>query len=281
MAVFTFEEMPTDGGTMTKKAIAICTCLSKHASICQFVDQGGRWGGKCPIRLIDTYNPASVHPQDDGLWVNISHYYLEKYSLGYNMGMLCHEFGVHPMGRGMGQGKTMENMIRNTESQLRDTNLGDYVVSVPGLRVVASDAPQPEHIFASVPVSPRRTIYRNTVIEMARVLVSSNSLVGSCAKGTCARGVLNRCHVADLVDCYLMDVASILATNDNRVKGVVGTHTGNIVAIYNHALDDFLANCSGEPFITHVCTQEKSWSSVMQAYGSLLLSAWGFFDKVD
>ncbi|MEW1827011.1 hypothetical protein [Streptomyces sp. NPDC088196] len=45
-----------------------------------------------------TETPANVVDKGaEGVFVTMASYYLENYGIGYIVGMLCHEFGMHPM----------------------------------------------------------------------------------------------------------------------------------------------------------------------------------------
>jgi len=95
----------------------------------------------------------------------------------------------------------------------------------------SATAKQPDHVLGVIPGSPRYTVYRDVTLEMADLLLRD---VHNREEGARER------DVTDLIDCFLMDVASIAATNDNRVRGmpIPGNSEGEVIrtdvaAVYN------------------------------------------------
>ncbi|MCX4231198.1 hypothetical protein, partial [Streptomyces ortus] len=77
------------------KAVRIVELLDEHGTIRSFV--GGR-----PVRITlhvrTTETPADVRDLGAaGVEINLASYYFEKYDIGYIMGMLSHEIGLHPL----------------------------------------------------------------------------------------------------------------------------------------------------------------------------------------
>ena len=209
------------------KATRILELLSANTAIKSFL--GDR---PCQITLEKrtTETPADVIDKGaEGVFVTLASYYLENYDIGYITGMLCHEFGIHPMA------EAVPTMAQEEES------FRGMPYPVPGLEgkggpdgfasMNSDSAKQADHVLGVIPGSPRYNVYRDVTLEMADLLLRDvqNQVDG-------ARGK----DVTDLIDCFLMDVASIAATNDNRLRGmpILGNTQGetvrqDIAAVYN------------------------------------------------
>ncbi|MGW3101144.1 hypothetical protein [Streptomyces sp. NPDC001100] len=209
------------------KATRVLELLSVNTAIKSFLN-----GRTCHITLEKRTSQAPADVVDkgaDGVFVTMAAYYLENYDIGYIVGMLCHEFGIHPMA-------AAAPTMRDEEDAFRSVPL-----PVPGLEnkphpdgfasMNTDAAKQADHVLGVIPGSPRYTIYRDLTLEMADLLLrdARNKKPGAGEK-----------DVTDLIDCFLMDVASIAATNDNRLRGmpVLGNREGpairqDIAAVYN------------------------------------------------
>ncbi len=189
------------------KAQRVKGYLSNHRLIASFIDQKD----VCRISFNKEFNPAWVsYGHADRNDIELSTWYFENRSTGYLMGMLCHEFGVHPIPDMM----VADEDTVGANEEIR-TGLDDKVVTIGA-------ADQQDHIFASVPGYMRYAMYLDVVTQMAVLLKDDTT---PSRFGTV---------VADLLDCYLMDIASILATNDHRAKGIFSL--GDVAAYYNHHL---------------------------------------------
>jgi hypothetical protein len=228
--------------------------LSRHGLITAFIA-----GRPCTITLNQTVNPASVIDRGNHVEIELADWYFEQYPIGYVLGMLCHEFAVHPMADADGLPDFEEGLL----NEALETGL-------EGLTVVAARAGQQDHIFASARGMPRNRIYRDVVLEMAVLLAEEDMrLFFATDKGGSG--------VADLIDCYLMDVASILGTNDHRQKGVGKAST--IASLYNLHREDLLTLMRGDKrygsLPKHVNQKDKGAFNVFSNYtsvgGNLLL----------
>jgi len=228
-----------------EKAKQIVDYLSRHKGITDYL--GDR---PCPITLNTDENPAAVIDRGNRVQIDLAGWYFETYSLGYVLGMLCHEFAVHPMATAEGFHEFEEDML----TEPLETGL-------EGLTVTAQAAKQQDHIFASVRGMPRFRIYRNVVMEMAALLAEEDmrQFFATDRGGSGA---------ADLIDCYLMDVASILGTNDHRKQGF--SKAGSIAALYNLLRDELLAEMRDNPRYSavpkHVRREDKSTFDVFSDY---------------
>jgi hypothetical protein len=182
------------------KATRVLQLLKQHPTIRPYI--GDR---KCDIVLEKrtTETPADVVDKGaDGVEVTIASYYFENYDIGYIVGMLSHEFAMHPLA----------NAKPNTARE--EEGFRGMPIPVPGLettKLMNSDgAKQPDHVLGAIPGAPRYEIYKAVALEMAKLLLDDvvNNEEGARQK-----------DVTDLLDCFLMDVATIAATNDKRLLG--------------------------------------------------------------
>ncbi|MGP3998777.1 eCIS core domain-containing protein [Streptomyces sp. 8N706] len=180
------------------KATRILELLSSHGAIKKFL--GDR---RCAIVLEKrtTESPAEVKSGGgDSVTVLLASYYFENYDIGYIAGMLCHEFGIHPVADAREDVRTEE------------PNFQGLPFPVPGLeetkQMNTDGAAQADHVLGVIPRSPRYEVYKNVTLEMATLLWQEvrDNVPGAKVQ-----------DVTDLLDCFLMDVASIAATNDNRL----------------------------------------------------------------
>ncbi|MGW6026513.1 WXG100-like domain-containing protein [Streptomyces sp. NPDC055214] len=209
-----------------EKAVRIVELLDEHGTISSFV--GGR-----PVRITlhvrTTETPADVRDLGDaGVEINLASYYFEKYDIGYVMGMLAHEIGLHPLASA------------NTKIPEEEDLYAGMPLLVPGLESLKTPrfmntegAGQADHVMAAFPHTIRHGIYRDIVIEMAQVL-AQHARVG--VGGAKAK------DVTDLIDTYLMDLASIAVTNDHRARAVTDpSYTARSYNAYKAQLAEQLA----------------------------------------
>ena len=209
------------------KATRILELLASNTKIKSFL---GERTCRITLEKRTTETPADVVDKGtDGVFVTLASYYLENYDIGYIVGMLCHEFGMHLMAQ------AAPNMSQEEE------NFRGMPYPVPGLEgkdvpdgfasMNSDTAQQADHVLGVIPGSPRYTVYRDVTLEMADLLLRD---VHNKEDGAREQ------DVTDLIDCFLMDVASIAATNDNRMRGmpILGNGEGetirkDIAAVYN------------------------------------------------
>ncbi|MGW1394077.1 hypothetical protein ACWD6Q_20705 [Streptomyces nigra] len=212
---FEFTNLKHTNERYRDKAVRIIELLRDHPTIRDYI--GGR-PCRITLHLRTTETPADVRDLgDDGVQINLASYYFEKYDIGYVMGMLAHEIGLHPLA-------SRNRDIPDEEAMFRGIPL-----PVPGLadlktpRTMNTDsAGQADHIMAAFPSSTRHGIYRDIVLKMADLLARAarDGVEGAKAK-----------DVTDLIDCYLMDVASIAITSDYRMNAA--KEPGNTAKVYN------------------------------------------------
>ncbi|MFD4555218.1 hypothetical protein ACFWP5_13020 [Streptomyces sp. NPDC058469] len=209
------------------KATRILALLSANTKVKTFLADR-----TCQITLEKrtTETPANVVDKGtEGVFVTLASYYLENYDIGYIVGMLCHEFGMHPMAQKAPNMKQEEESFRGMPYPVPGLEGKD----VPeGFASMNSDtAKQADHVLGVIPGSPRYIVYRDVTLEMADLLLRD---VHNKADGA------RKQDVTDLIDCFLMDVASIAATNDDRTRGMPMPGNGegetirkDIAAVYN------------------------------------------------
>ncbi|MGW0657096.1 hypothetical protein ACWD4T_51915, partial [Streptomyces umbrinus] len=211
------------------KAVRIIELLDEHSTIKSYVD--GR-PVRITLHLRTTETPADVIDLgDEGVQINLASYYFEKYDIGYVMGMLAHEIGLHPLAS------------RNTRIPEEEDLYREMPLLVPGLENLnpprfmnTLGAGQEDHIMAAFPHSIRHGIYRDIVLEMAGVLAQHARVGVAGAKPK---------DVTDLIDTYLMDLASIAITNDHRARAIRDpNYTAKVYNAYKAQLAAHLAQDS-------------------------------------
>jgi hypothetical protein len=150
---------------------------------------------------------ASVTVVGDQVQISLSPWFFEQESRGRILGMIAHEFGVHPL----------PNQVPGLRGQEGQALNAPHPTGLANETVTAAAAGQRDHIFAAVAVQApfvagrtRFDVYRDTVFQIATSLLAT-------AAGPNPGGV-NRAHVTDLIMTYLADIAMILATNDDRPR---------------------------------------------------------------
>ncbi|WP_328635174.1 WXG100-like domain-containing protein [Streptomyces sp. NBC_00356] len=236
------------------KAVRIIDVLKKHQTIRDYV--GGR-----PVRITlhvrTTETPADVIDRGDaGVDINLASYYFEKYDIGYVMGMLSHEIGLHPLAS------------RNTDIPDEESMFQGIPLPVPGLEHLnpprtmnTRSAGQADHIMAAFPSSTRHRIYRDIVLGMADIL-ATDARTGE--EGAKAR------DVTDLIDTYLMDVASIAITSDYRVNAA--KEPANTAKVYNAYKEMLVQQLLSDSPVRALVPADKGWFGVARDFTTLAAS---------
>ncbi|MEJ8672296.1 hypothetical protein WKI71_39985 [Streptomyces sp. MS1.AVA.1] len=160
---FEFTNLKHTNEKYRDKAIRIIELLRKHDTIRDYI---GNRPCRITLHLRTTETPADVTDRgDDGVDINLASYYFEKYDIGYIMGMLAHEIGLHPLAS------------RRTDIPVEESMFEDVPLPVPGLSdlktprsMSTKGAGQADHIMAAFTSSTRHGIYRDIVLRMAHVL---------------------------------------------------------------------------------------------------------------
>ncbi|MGW3991831.1 hypothetical protein ACWEFK_32695, partial [Streptomyces sp. NPDC004830] len=122
-------------------------------------------------------------------------------------------------------------------------------------------AGQADHIMAAFPSSTRHRIYRDIVVDMARILAHRARVGVPGAKTQ---------DVTDLFDTYLMDVASIAVTGDHRLNAV---KEPNYTARVYNAYKELLAAQLGEnTALRNLLPSNKTLFGVARSFTQLATS---------
>ncbi|WP_217623407.1 hypothetical protein, partial [Streptomyces lunaelactis] len=248
---FEFTNLAHTNERYRDKAIRIIDLLRKHDTIREYI-------GTRPCRIIlhlrTTEPPADVRDRDDdGVDINLASYYFEKYDIGYIMGMLAHEIGLHPLAS------------RNTNIPDEEEMFQGVPLTVPGLADLSTPrtmntegAGQADHIMAAFPSSTRHRIYRDIVLGMAKILAEDAQAGEEGAKAQ---------DVTDLIDCYLMDLASIALTNDHRTNAAKEpNYTARVYNAYKDLFQAQLAGATALQALQALLPSNKSMFGVMNDF---------------
>lgn len=164
------------------------------------------------------YEPmlASVRIVGDQVLIKLSPWFFEQESRGRILGMLAHEFGVHPLAR------EAMNATELGNEQTAITNNTPLNTAIGGHQLTPGAAGQTDHIFAAVQGQPRYDVYRRTVHQMTTAMLHQTRQHNA---------TMSEAHVTDAIMTYLSDVAMILATNDQR-KEIV-SNPGRTAQFFN------------------------------------------------
>ncbi|MFE7037555.1 hypothetical protein ACFU9Y_45475, partial [Streptomyces sp. NPDC057621] len=238
---FEFTNLKHTNEVYRDKAVRIIELLRKHDTIRDYVN--GR-PVRITLHLRTRETPADVTDRGDaGVEINLASYYFEKYDIGYVMGMLAHEIGLHPLA-------SQDTNIPDEESMFAGVPL-----AVPGLadlktpRTMSTEgAGQADHIMAAFPSSTRHKIYRDIVLGMANDLAEEARAGEEGAKPK---------DVTDLVDTYLMDLATIALTNDKRKDAA--WEPRYTAKVYNAYKEQFVAQLAQDSPVRSLLPADKSW----------------------
>ncbi|NWF31324.1 hypothetical protein HW130_34780, partial [Streptomyces sp. PKU-EA00015] len=248
---FEFTNLAHTNERYRDKAIRIIDLLRKHDTIREYI---GTRPCRITLHLRTTETPADVTDRDDdGVDINLASYYFEKYDIGYIMGMLAHEIGLHPLAS------------RNTNIPDEEEMFQGVPLTVPGLADLSrprtmntEGAGQADHIMAAFPSSTRHRIYRDIVLGMAEIMAEEARVGEEGAKAQ---------DVTDLIDCYLMDLASIALTNDHRTNAAKEpNYTARVYNAYKDLFQDQLAGAPALQALQALLPSNKSMFGVMNDF---------------
>jgi len=240
------------------KADLLINLLSQNNKILNYL---GKRTAAITLKGSGTDTPASVRDTGKQVLIEIAPWYFEKYSMGHIVGMLCHEIGIHPMADHYG--------YDDLENKKDEFTVGTYGKKKEQLKVNPEKAGQSDHIFGSVRGQPRSQLYQSLVLEMARIIFNEANK---------KKSPVDMGEVTNLLDCYLMDVASILATNDHRLKGVFNKQL--IAEIFNDYKGQLLADAKvAVPEIIKLFPVDKKSGDIGSDYFKLAGKVFGSFFK--
>jgi hypothetical protein len=265
------------------KADRLRTMLDDSASLNGFIARNS----PCQINTTTAeYNPASIYnpefvnPQGS-LLIEIAEWFFRNYTAGYIVGMLCHEVGAHYMAdhalrvqpvsqlRGLVERpithavQAVARSRQNSEERIKDQAL-KVQDAATNWSYTPSDAKQPDHIFASCYGYARYEYYRRLMIEFAEIiaLYRRNDPDSFAAQ-----------DLPDLIDCWLMDISSILATKDARGWGPayawwVSTAYAAHLARLKADVNGLTADADVRAAVQNM--QDKSSTRVFADYGQMI-----------
>lgn len=232
----------------------------------------------CRFLVTNEANPATIYDpagQTGNLFIRISKWFIQGYSAGYIAGMLCHEVGAHYLATA--RIKANKTWTKEVEFRANKKKIKDPLT---GWSYEPMKASQPDHIFAACATQPRYRAYRDIFIEFATIIAEDlDKTVGA--------PFFSEEDLNDLLDCWLMDISSILATTDRRGRG---PFLANYVATaYNAHLADLQRNrvlLTRNARLRNVINNKsrQSWSGVLAAYSAMawwLLPDYGVFETLE
>ncbi|MFJ3763037.1 OTU domain-containing protein [Streptomyces sp. NPDC090080] len=260
---FYFANLSSARQDFVAKGKKVLELLYDNSMIGEYLD-----GVNVRIVLTDAVleSPARITPDltHGGYQVQLAGYYFEKYSTGYIVGMLAHEFGAHVIP------DRRLSVIEEDELFLHAQ------LPVPGLptrTMLAANATQPHHILMAIQGNGRHNVYLQTVAHAAMSALSRARR----SSDTTAQ------DITDILDAYLMDLSSVAVTNDNRLLGVPGRSgsaevRADIATAYN-AYRQRLVTDERFERLQHYFPGEKTESDITQEFallaGRMLTSALG------
>jgi Domain of unknown function (DUF4157) len=176
---------------------------------------------------------ASVRVRDDQVQITLSPWFFEQQSRGRILGMLAHEFGVHPLAD---EAMTGPEQGQETLDITNNTAFPTGIPGHPGHMITPGAAGQTDHVFAAVAGQPRFISYQQTAYQMANAMYLRSQAAGADVTGA---------HVTDQIMTYLSDIAMILATNDHR--GQIVAQPQRTADAFNHLRGGWLAFVGGQP----------------------------------
>lgn len=241
------------------KADAIIAVLQASPNINQFLNNKN-------VLIVLESNSAisSISVVGDQVQISLSSWFFEQESRGRIVGMLLHEFAVHPLANEqIGPGNLAQEAIDIQQNTPFPTNIPGH----DNHTVTPGAAGQTDHIFAAVTGQPRFLVYQQTAYELASAMFER----------TVNNPDVTEAHVTDLIMTYLSDLAMILATNDNRIQ--ILTQSDRTADAFNFVKQNwlqFIAGKNNANDLTRLTPPNKTGgdviSEVLKLAGSVVLS---------
>lgn len=203
---------------------------------------------------------ATVSVQGEQVRVKMSPWFFEQESRGKIIGLLAHEFGVHPVANELltGPQRNQENG-ETTNRTPKPTGVGTDTIAYDGSN-------QADHIHTAISGSPRFNVYQQTAYDLVSAMIANQ-----------AHTHITNAHITDTIMAYLADLAMILATNDHR--GWTYFDAGKVAGYFTHVRAGWLAFLNGQPNVAQVTaltpglqTGGDVRSAVHGVFGSFVLS---------
>jgi hypothetical protein len=237
--------------SFSKKANLILEQMSRNWMIHEFL--GGR---TCSISLkLLERTPAEISESKELVSIDLATWYFERYDLGYIMGMLAHELGIHPMA--------------NKNPRVKAEEKAQNAKSV----VPLSAGQQRDHLVGAVWNSERNKVYRKLALEMAIQLAEAATKTNS--------GIPPG-EATKLIDSFIMDCVSINVSGDHRVKAAKAPQLlAKEYNIYKKRLEDLVKSresLSEEASVSNALLLEafpadKTLFNILAEYGKIY---WNF-----
>ncbi|RKH20775.1 hypothetical protein D7X74_03320 [Corallococcus sp. CA047B] len=214
----------------------------------------------------------------DKLEIMLCSWYFENYSLGFCLGMLCHELGVHALAT-LSMTQKHTGVRTKSPAMVSEETSENQLIPEPeigpgrNVQIRPSAAPQRDHAYAATPGRERYHFYQNLVVSIAYTLSQT-------------KFADRKAEITNLFDCYLMDVASILATGDKRGKGMapewsgLGVGPAAIADVYNarrEDLEEYLRKGNELPELVQLLPARKTATGVTTNYLGLMWALGGAF----
>jgi hypothetical protein len=206
------------------KAAAIVHTLQNSPVIAAFL------GNRNALITLDfsLANLASVRVDGDQVQISLSPWFFEQQSRGRIVGMLAHEFGIHPVA------DALMTPPQHHQEGLDTAGQTPLATGVGGDTINYDTTNQADHIFGAIAGNPRHTHYQETAYSLASTMLANQAHTGA-----------TNAHITDVMMSYLADLAMILATSDHRGRTV--TNLQRTADYFNHVRAQWLAFLAGRP----------------------------------
>ncbi len=205
----------------------------------------------------DGVNLASVTERGDQVRIALSPWFFEQESRGRIVGMLAHEFGVHPLA----DDRMTPGSLAAESATFDPLGPGSIPTGVGTDTLSVDPGNQRDHLFAAVQGFPRFNEYRRTVHDLVSEMLAQQATTH-----------ISNAHITDAIMSYLADLATILATNDHR--GRVVRDPGRSAAYFTHVRTNWLTWLAGgnDPTgqITALTPPNQTGGSVIKEVGKLI-----------
>src|SRR3990167_11469381 len=195
-----------------------------------------RW----PVGVSDAFSPGSTafmlnEKRRGFICVFISGWYFEKMPLGFVLGMMGHEIGLHRIcgciHRNVAQEEALlQHMTIASQSDDTEQDMLAGLIGTTRFMEVPTRGARREHMYASVLSTDRGLLYLQLIVELCqRVLQTNAGFIIPAGESTVARTV-----ATDILRCYLIDIRLNLATCHTSDLGIMNLRTiQRMASIYN------------------------------------------------
>ena len=223
-----FANLNDENQEFKTKAEQLITVLKNTGTIRQFLSDKN-----VLITLeLDSGNLASVSVDGDQVQVTLSPWYFKNESLGRNVALLVHEFGIHPLADSRMSQQELDDenskVYKEKSEDNEEQSATELFTGFQGHRVRSNKSNQDDHLFGTIEGNPRFVHYRHTLFDAA-VAMLGHLKYDQVTKG----------QIREAIMAYLADMATILATNDNRL-GTLSKYK-EAAEFFNHLRERWIA----------------------------------------